>query len=527
MSDLFTDPAAVEAMRDAYVFQDVRIAEWLERELPPLSDFEYECFRSCRAMNAAGMPVDLDLVHACIKLGLDASSKAVERFTKATGGIAPTQRAKAQAWFAAAGVEFENMQKATLEDAIRKGAVPADLAGAVDDYIFVGAKPYQRFQEILARVSSDGRLRGAIVHATAHTGRDSSRGVNLQNAKRPSLDRAGQMALAEAILQGASVSQIEAMFGPIALAVTDLQRAVFKAPAGQMFADGDFSKAEPMVAYWLTGEKDSDMPYHDLGVRIVNGIIRAQPESSWRKIPIIADLNLPTGVSEVERKHIGKNNIFYTAAKAAALGGGYGQKAKGLKESLAGKGIHITQDVAEAATKATREAKPKTFGLADDIIKAFALACGGRTSQFCVGRVIIRPYADGVEMALPSGRAIRYRKIKTHFTQGPYGTRRLNITYTPGRETTSTGKSLVQLVHAGTILENLMSAIARDFLYCAINRAVAAGIEVVLGVHDQILALVSAEAERQKLQDIMNAPPEWARGFAMSADVELTSRFTK
>lgn len=523
---LLSTPEEREAARDAYVLQDVRVAEWLAASLPPLTEFEIRCFQSCRRMNAAGMPVDRKLLERVHEIGKRVSERAETRFAKATG-LRPTQREKAQAWFVSAGVQFDDMRRETLIAMIDAGEVPDDLLQAVEDYIDVSTKPFQRYAEMLRLTEADGRLRGTLMHAVAHTGRDSGRYVNLQNAKRPSLDRDGQTALAEMVLNGAGIDEIESFFGSASLAMADLQRAVFKAPEGKLFADGDFAKAEPMTGYWLTGEKDSDKPYHDVGVRIANGMIAGKPESEWRKMPIIANLNLPAGVTEVRGDHISKSSLLYTVSKSAHLGSGYGQQSAGLLATLAAKGITIPREVADAATKACRLAKPKTFRLADDVMSAFAAACAGRRTELAEGKIVVQPYAYGVEILLPSGRSIRYRKMKVHHSVGAYGKRRITVTYVPGYAETASGKRLVTSIHAGTILENIMSSIARDFLYESINRACAAGLEVVLGVHDQVLAVVGTERERKTLEEIMNAPAPWSRGFAMSAEVELHERFGK
>jgi hypothetical protein len=316
---LLTTPEEQDAARDAYVLQDVKVAEWLDENLPPLHPFEIKCFQSCRAMNGAGMPVDRELLVRAHDLGKAAAERAEARFSGATG-LRATQREKVKNWFASQGLELDDMRRETLVGVLDSGNVPKDLEGLLLDFIDVSAKPYQRFAEMLRLTSPDGRLRGTLVHAVAHTGRDVGRGVNLQNAKRPSLNRDGQLALAECVRGGAGIEAVELGFGSASLAVSDLQRAVFMTPDGFNFADGDFTRAEPMVGFWLTGEKDGEQPYHDVGVKIANGMRAAsKSDSAWRANPIIDNLKLPAGVGEVTAGNISKSATLYTVAKASSV----------------------------------------------------------------------------------------------------------------------------------------------------------------------------------------------------------------
>jgi DNA polymerase I-like protein with 3'-5' exonuclease and polymerase domains len=61
-------------------------------------------------------------------------------------------------------------------------------------------------------------------------------------------------------------------------------------------------------------------------------------------------------------------------------------------------------------------------------------------------------------------------------------------------------------------------------------RLSALGANIVLHVHDEAVVEVDAdkaEAARQKMQEIMRTPPEWAAGFPLWADCGIMKRYGK
>ena len=75
-----------------------------------------------------------------------------------------------------------------------------------------------------------------------------------------------------------------------------------------------------------------------------------------------------------------------------------------------------------------------------------------------------------------------------------------------------------------------MQATANDILRQALRELDAAGIEVVLHVHDEIVAEVDTEKAGElaaRMKAVMVAPPAWAEGLPLGASGKVLARYGK
>ncbi len=540
-------PDVKEAARARYAAADVAALLWLDQALPPLTEFELAGFRANFAINRFGLPVDIPLAKAVSNLGRQISEDANARFLAATG-LNAGQREAARQWFAANGLALPDMQSTTIDDVLAKGDLRADLRAVLADYKTVSAKAYQKFDTVIA-YAHEGRLHGTLKHDATKTGRDAGNVFNGQNLKRPTRDSAGQAALADFILAGGGAAEVAAVFGDPAIACSDLQRAVVRPPAGRFLADGDFAKAEPMSGFWLTGEAPIGMPYQTVAAGAIGQLQQKKSRAQFAAMGLNLDLARVLGIAvddlysmPVTAASVPKASAWYAVGKAADLGAGYGQQAAGLQSSLAKNGVEIDRETADALSASVRATKPATFRFGSAVMNALFHAVGGKTTYLADDKLCIEPYqiADirGVRMILPSGRPVSYKGMFATRTVGFGGQVRTSLAYFPEAKRAADklnkktgeivpGKSLAKGLHLGVALENAFSALARDYLYDAAIRAIADGIELVGAVHDELIAVVDGPEGAAHLERVMNTPPSWARGFSLSAEVELWLRYTK
>lgn len=83
---------------------------------------------------------------------------------------------------------------------------------------------------------------------------------------------------------------------------------------------------------------------------------------------------------------------------------------------------------------------------------------------------------------------------------------------------------------AGTLTENVVSGLCRDFIAESILRLIANGFRVVLTVHDEIVCLLAekdAEARLKEMGEIMCQLPAWATDFPLSVEGCLSEMYKK
>jgi len=113
-------------------------------------------------------------------------------------------------------------------------------------------------------------------------------------------------------------------------------------------------------------------------------------------------------------------------------------------------------------------------------------------------------------IGLPSGRFIRY----------PYASinKRGDLLYRWGK------------LWGGSITENIVQAVARDLLAESLLRLADARYNLLLTVHDEIIALLNnstAELWLQGMIDVMCMQPKWAEGLPLAAEGKIVKRYEK
>jgi DNA polymerase len=159
---------------------------------------------------------------------------------------------------------------------------------------------------------------------------------------------------------------------------------------------------------------------------------------------------------------------------------------------------------------AWRRTSPMTLALWRRLEDAFVLAAkSGAASD--VGRgLTCRRDGGSVLLGLPSGRDLCYRGVGL----GPGRFGRSEIWY--DRADGGRGK-----VYGGLLCENATQAVARDCLLEAMLKLDGAGLDIILHVHDEIVAECGgreSEAVLAAMLEAMSSPPAWAEGLPLAAE---------
>ena len=183
-------------------------------------------------------------------------------------------------------------------------------------------------------------------------------------------------------------------------------------------------------------------------------------------------------------------------------------------------GLQFSDDRVREIVRAWRQAHTQTVSLWYEAEEMAILATGapGRTYYTNAGRIGFRRDKGWLRMLLPSGRSLCYPSPKVEDGKLSY----MGIDqYTRKWDRLPT--------YGGKLIENACQAVARDVLARGMLAAEAAGYEIVLSVHDEIIAETpdTDEYTVDQLAAIMATPPAWAEGLPLAAAGFEASRYRK
>ncbi|MCD8458876.1 hypothetical protein [Xylella taiwanensis] len=129
-------------------------------------------------------------------------------------------------------------------------------------------------------------------------------------------------------------------------------------------------------------------------------------------------------------------------------------------------------------------------------------------------------YANAwLRIRLPSGRLLHYPAARVDADgrlsyMGPHPT---------------TGQWTRIATYGGKLVENITQAVSRDVLAACMPRIEAAGYQIVLTVHDEIIteAATHSAFNAGHLAALMTTPPAWAAGLPLAAEGFETDRYRK
>ncbi|MGO9835542.1 MAG: DNA polymerase [Polyangiaceae bacterium] len=326
-------------------------------------------------------------------------------------------------------------------------------------------------------------MRDTLNYYGAHTGRWTGSGFQPQNLPRGDdridVDAAIGAALRRDVAQ-LRKSATEAG-APVETVLASLVRPCVRAPAGRLLAAVDYSSIEARALLWLAGDEDGLEPF-----RMGQDVYQLQAA---------ALLHLePASIDKAQRR----------LGKALVLGCGFQVGATTFRDRATADGVDwSTAGVTPAdAVEAWRDAHPlvagfrvgvrpdggamRRGGMWRELEDAAIRACTGASVE--VARTVWERLGDDVVCLLPSGRRMIYPSASVENAPTPWGAPKPTFTFTHhGNRTRSYG---------GKLAENVTQAVCRDLFVDALVRLDRAGFEIVLHVHDEVVAEVLAASRR-------------------------------
>lgn len=135
-----------------------------------------------------------------------------------------------------------------------------------------------------------------------------------------------------------------------------------------------------------------------------------------------------------------------------------------------------------------------------------------------------RSIGEDFTMALPSGRAMRYEKVRgeIRIEQDPdTGLPRRRSVFTAGIGNRRS------ICYGGLLAENITQATARDVFMHGVLALEDAGFPVVLTIHDEVIVEAPLDKTAKQVQEILCRPPSWMADLPINADANEVFYYTK
>jgi DNA polymerase len=507
----FNDDPAVMAELVRYCEQDVRAMREISKSLRPLSDEELADYHVNERINDRGVLVDTDLCHAAVSYA-EAELLEIQAIVAevSKGEVTSVRSPKMRQWVHdRVGPEAVKLmwtgERFSIDKSVRANLliladenpdeVPADVAEVIqcaDDLWASSVAKFKRLADLAD--TEDDRVRGAFVFAGGSaTGRASSYGAQVHNFTRKVAK--DPFDVRQAIVRG---HQIVPAFGP---RVTDvlkgmLRPALIPAP-GNVLVVADWSAIEGRVNPWLSncpaGEAKLDVfrsgrdPYK-VNAMATFGVAYADVTGDQRQVGKVQELALG---------FLGGEGSFDTFGRV------YGVRVENVPRVI----------------RLWRTTNPWAMQHGQDLEAAYTRAMRNVGREFPAGRVVYLYDGQHLWYALPSGRVLCYPFAKLEADGVSY----LKAAWKPAADATEWPRARLW---RGLAVENITQATANDLLRHALRHLEG----VVLHVHDEVVVeCLEEDSERvaAEVERVMCAPPAWAVGLPLGAEVKIMKRYGK
>jgi len=480
-----------------YCIQDVEAEHALSVALHELSDKEQEVFVLDKKINDRGVKVDIPSINNILEKVKTKENSLLLDVQALTKGFlrSPTQVAQTISWLDTKGVKAVDLKAGTVERLLKTEMHP-DARRVLEIRQSLSKSSVSKLKAMKSRANKDGRVRGTLLYHGANTGRWAGRGIQPQNLPRDSFDEAHINNLLTS-----DTALIDVLYDCTLVAASKSIRGMITCEEGNELLCADFSAIEARVLAWVAGEKS---------------VLAAFAEGL--DLYKVAAAN----IYHIDYEKITKEQR--SVGKVCVLALGY-QGWLGAFQSMAeGYGVRISEEEAKEIILNWRQAHSAIVNMWKGIESAaYQAVITGQPHSYGTIKYGIRDRF--LHCRLPSGRLLSYYMPTMVRTTTPYGVEKTVISYMGIDAFTNKWTRLT--TYGGKLTENITQAIARDILSEALSRLDKAGYNLVLHVHDEIIAEEKEGTSLKHFEAIMAESPEWLRGCPMEVEGWKGKRYRK
>lgn len=454
---------------------------------------EIKLWRMDILMNAKGVKVDTDFIEGVLKIDSDSTDDLTKTAFELTGLENPNSIAQLKPWVEEQiGEDLPGLTKEVVSDLLKRGDLPLKARKLLEIRQQLGKTSVSKYQAMKNAVCDDGRVRGLLqFYGANRTGRWAGRLVQVQNLPRnyiPTLDEARELA------SKGNYNIFSLFYDDVPDTLSQLIRTAFIAENSR-FIISDFSAIEARVVAWLANEEWVNEVF------ATHGKIYEATASQMFHVPI---------------DKISKSNPEYELrqkGKVATLALGY-QGGVNALEAMGAKRMGLSDDELPDIVSRWRDANKNIVNFWYAVENAAVRVLETAEPQY-VNNLVFRLEFDiiyGLQfltIELPSGRKLFYPKPFLQVNQ--FGKNAVH--YFGTNQTTK--KWEVNSTYGGKLVENIVQAVARDCLAETLLKLDAAGYDVVMHIHDEVVVEAKNDEKLDDVNEILGSPIEWAPGLVL------------
>ena len=474
-------------IRDVDVETEIRTR--LRLFLPPVE--EHEAWQLDQHINDRGVGVDSVLVQQAIALNNANSSLLLTEARELTGLDNPNSGPQLKAWLAGQGLEVDSLTKDTVPELVAQ-TENAAVHRVLQIRQELAKTSVAKFEAMERGLCADGRVRNLLqFYGAGRTGRWAGRHLQIQNLPQNKLL---DLALARELVRGGEFELLKLLFGSPSFVLSQLIRTALIPSPSRQFIVADFSAIEARVLAWLAGEE------WVLEVFRGDGLIYEATASMMFHVP------------KDDIKKGGARADLRSKGKVATLACGYQGGAAALIQ-MGALSSGIPEEELPGIVKSWRAANRRIVKYWYDVEAAAIGAVEGHTATLAHG-VKFSCERDYLFITLPSGRNLAYYKPELRH-DAKFD--KMGLTYM-GVDQRAGKVYARQKTYGGKLAENITQAVARDCLRDSMLALDAAGHEIVMHVHDEVVIDAPAGASLPEVLALMGRPLPWAPGLPLRAD---------
>lgn len=541
----------------AYCAQDVEAERALEKRLLPLKQSELELWFLDQRINDRGVHVDVELADAATNLVEKTLKRLNAEMRDVSKGevVSVTDMAGLLRFCKARGLSgIDSLAKGPLAELLVREDLDDALRRCLEIRREGGRASVTKIRALANGRSADGRARGLLQFHAAGTGRWAGRRFQPQNLKRPEAEDQVEGVISS-ILDREDPRFFELLHGPALSAVGDAIRGMVAAPIGKLLTAADYSNIEGRVLAWIAGEQWKLDAFRRFDCGSGPDLYRLAYARSFGKRP--DDVGKPERqigkVMELALGYQGGPGAFLVLAKGYGLKVGdycgmiranapemFAKADKAYSHRGRATGTkYATWTAAETLKLLWRAAHPRVESFWQDIERAAILAVQEPGAVVRCGRLKFRKAGSWLFMQLPSGRAMAY-PCPVVMDVPYFGETKQALTYKAVPDPLKPNKIIPEAdgsinmkwarisTYGGMLTENAVQAIARDMMAVGMTALDAAGYQVILTVHDEVVSEdYEAFGSEDEFKRLMTTLPASYDGLPIAAGSFRAKRYRK